>query len=212
MLENFSKYLTDARYYIKFYQQYSHYWAPQATRTIIPYKGMYIPLEKRKEEETYHFGEPVSHFKPLRKLIYQDFHNRVREGQPPSFDLNGNLPTFAMYYARTTFVPPMSDEEMEALFYPDRLLDRNRAPYREQKHKALSLGRKRKSNVDISFYNELNVFQTIYLTRYHLLRHMHQAMCSYFNLSNERYISQTGEEFLDSLNRFVNHITNNYTE
>jgi hypothetical protein len=34
MLENFYKYLVDARYYIKFYHKYSGFWAPEATKTI----------------------------------------------------------------------------------------------------------------------------------------------------------------------------------
>lgn len=52
----------------------------------------------------------MNEFPPLRNLIYQDFHNRLRKGLPPSLDLDGKLPMLAMYFARTTFVPPLTKE------------------------------------------------------------------------------------------------------
>ncbi len=214
MLENFKNYLTDARYYIKFYQKYSHYWAPQATRTIVPYKGMYVPLEKRKEEETYHFGEPVSHFEPLRKLIYQDFHDKVRKGEPPSMDLDGKLPTLAMYYARTTFVPPMSDDEMQRLFYPDRVLEQGEKPYLRQASKLRARQQQKqqqKNQESVQYISEfLDQFQTTYITRKHMLRHMNHPFCSSFKSTSDRYISLTGERFLNDLNRYVFHLRCEY--
>jgi hypothetical protein len=130
ILDNFHNYLVssvyflyllfqiDARYYIKFYKQFSHYWAPESTMSIEPYKGLFVPIERRRESETYHYDQAVSQFGPLREMIFQDFHDRVRKGLPPSLDLGGKLPELAMFYARTTFVPAMTREELDKVFYP----------------------------------------------------------------------------------------------
>ena len=85
--------------------------------SIEPYKGLFVPIERRKEDETYHYGQPISEFAPLREMVYQDFHDRVRNGLPPSLDFR-NLPQLAMFYARTTFAPAMTKEEMDKVFYP----------------------------------------------------------------------------------------------
>ncbi|KAF0983725.1 hypothetical protein FDP41_007640 [Naegleria fowleri] len=204
IIENFEKYLMDAKYYIHFYHKYSYFWAPESTRSVEPYRGLYVPLDKRKEEDTYHFNTPVSKYEPLRTMIYQDFHDRVRNGLPPSLDLDAKLPSLAMHYARTTFVPPMTLDEMERLFYPLN----DASAIRKQQHEIPKFEPKRPTS-RVGF---LNRFQHKYFTRKHLLqRHTYSNNASLKNKNifvsydsySEMLSNVNGEDFLDKLSRLI---------
>ncbi|KAL9648500.1 hypothetical protein ABK040_014120 [Willaertia magna] len=194
MIENFQKYLMDAKYYIHFYHKYSYYWAPESTRTIEPYRGLFVPVEKRKEEDTYHFDQSIATYEPLRTMIYQDFHDRVRKGLPPSLDLDGKLPTLAMHYARTTFVPPMTREQMQSLYFPLNDLNNRRE---------IQVPKFIPNMEKPSFDFVLNDFQTKYFTRKHLLSHLHRSFIVNYDSSSQRYLSITGEELINNLSKLI---------
>ena len=184
----------DAKYYIHFYHKYSYYWAPESTRSTEPYRGLYVPIEKRKEEDTYHFGQPLSKYEPLRTMIYQDFHDRVQNGLPPSLDLEGKLPTLAMHYARTTFVPPMSKNELMSLFYPLNDINNRRdivvPPYSSP----------RIEKVDLS---GLNRFQNVYFSRKYMLGRLTSTFCLSYDSYSDTITSITGEKFLERMTKIM---------
>lgn len=179
----------DAKYYLHFYHKYSYFWAPESTRSVESYKGLFVPIDKRKEEETFDF-KSLDTYEPLRTMIYQDFHDRVRNGLPPSLDLDGKLPLLAMHYARTTFVPPMTREEMNRLFYPIT----EDVKYQIPEYKGTKVGKVQNSTM-------LNRFQKYYFTRSHLagLR----TLFWYYDSYTECVKPVAVEEFLDHLSRLV---------
>ena len=38
------------RHYVEFYRQYSRYWRPPATKHMMPYRGLWVPVDHLKEE------------------------------------------------------------------------------------------------------------------------------------------------------------------
>ncbi|KAL0482499.1 hypothetical protein AKO1_014471 [Acrasis kona] len=180
MLQNFYKYLL-----IKY--------------PIQPYKGLFVPVERRSEKDTYHYGDRVDEFPPLREMILQDFRDRVKQGKAPSLDLGGALPTLAMYHARTTFVPPLTQSEMNKIFYP-AIRPSNKEPFVQlpkYKHKD------KEKDILIVGDDRLNNFQSKYLTRSYQSVHSNNCFACFYDDATNRYIEFTSEQFLDKVYRLL---------
>lgn len=185
ILENFQKYLTDARYYMKFSQQYSRYWSKEPTKYIVPYKGFYIPLEKRKK--MYDFDQPMQEFDVFRNMIYEEFKNNGGMYN----ELNGKLPELAMYYSKSTFVPPMKKSELEKIYYPLRNVNERKPQYNP-------------FEVEIKEESKfIRMDYSIYLNRKHLLESLIIPFCSCYDQTLERWVSLTGDEFMNQIERIA---------
>lgn len=185
ILENFQKCLNDARYYMKFSQQYSRYWSKEPTKYIVPYKGFFIPLEKRKK--LYDFDQPIGEFDIFRQMIHEEFKNNGGIYN----ELNGKLPELAMYYSKSTFVPPMKKEELEKIYYPLRKVEEI-----HYKNKQIEIE-------NSSEYPFIRMDSSIYLNRKHLLEKLKEPFCSSYDQTSERWNILNGEEFLNQIERLA---------
>lgn len=129
--------------------------------------------------------------------------SRVRNGLPPSLDLQGRLPELAMYYARTSFVPPMTSEEMQSLFYPQI-----RPKFSESLSSIDNLG-----NVPtdpVRPYRPPNIvhrsqdpLRDCLMRRNHFGTHTDTEYCGYWDKATSKWYSATGDQFFDTLRRLL---------
>jgi hypothetical protein len=109
ILQNLLNYLQDPRFYSKFYRRYSRYWVPSARRTIEPYRGLWIPVEKPSAADTLTATTDVAQFEPLRRAITQYFYDCVRLGETPDLTLDERL---------VSVTPLMSPAELDVVLFP----------------------------------------------------------------------------------------------
>eukprot|EP01080_Neovahlkampfia_damariscottae_P009890 gene9890-2212_t len=205
ILENFKKYLNDSRYFINFFNKYKSFWSKESNKFIQNYKELYIPIEKRKE--IFNINESsLNDFIPLRNKIYNQFYNNQ------ILD-DSNLPELALYYSKLSFIPSMTKEELNNLYFQSfkelDYFDENKNENTELDLKlSLESGLDSGLNSDLKMNYRLNDTKIDdqskenlkeYLKRSHFLKGMNNFSINYFE--NEKLNTITIDEFLNEINK-----------
>lgn len=106
-----------------------------------------------------------------------------------------------MYYARTTFVPPLTDEEMEKVFYP---MPRINSPESEIRHPPAP--EKLPSVPKEEFNNSFNYL----FTNQHLMDKLDKNLISYYDTSLDDYLYFTGQQILELVQKYFSCQSNIY--
>lgn len=140
-------------------------------------------------------------------MIFQDFHERVRQGKLPSLELDGMLPEIAMKMARTTFVPRMTPEEMKDLFGPTiPVIPTAQQQEFLRKQQEILQSKPIIDKISASIAKDYNTTVPDWsdiISRPYLVHEAKKPFMTYYDAPVQRYFSLTGEEFLNELDRYV---------